>query len=65
MHGRGFVHHSAESGIGNGNIQFIVDEKEIYWLDEELQTISFMDIHGIGVYFNNYAHYYLIEYLLI
>lgn len=48
MHGQGLFHHIAETGLGNGDFQFIVDQKEIYWLDTDLQTISFMDSDGIS-----------------
>lgn len=47
MNGQGLFHHSADIGLGNGDFQFIVDQKEVYWLDEELQTISFMDFDGM------------------
>lgn len=50
MHGEGLFHHSAETGLGNGDFQFIVDDKEIYWLDTEHQTISFMDFDGIRLH---------------
>lgn len=46
MNGQGLFHHNADMMLGNGNFQFIVDENEIYWLDNDLQTISFMDFDG-------------------
>lgn len=49
MHGRGAYHHVWESGLGDGTINFYVNERDehIYWSDSAYGQISLTDYECI------------------